>query len=66
MIKIRADVYFNENYDVDAVDEICEKFAEAQQWYDENRVRFHGTPERLQEFVRAVRTVATVRKTFTY
>ena len=54
---IRARVYFNDNYDVDAVEDICEQFHEADLWYDEKVVRFHGSPERLQEFLRAVKTV---------
>ena len=57
MIKIRARIYFKGNYDVDAVDNICEDFDEADQWYQEGSVRFNGTPERLQELIRAIRTV---------
>lgn len=57
MTEIRARIYFKGNYDVDAVDNICEEFNEADQWYSDCCVRFHGTPERLQELVRAIRTV---------
>lgn len=57
MIKIRARIYFKENYDVDAIEEICDKFAEADQWYEERCVRFIGHPERLQELIRAIKTV---------
>lgn len=66
MQKNRYDIHFKENYDVDGVDEICETFPEAQQWYKDKRVRFYGTAERCQEFLRAVATVAEVEKTFTY
>lgn len=66
MDKIKIDVYFRENYDMEAVDEICEKFDEADQWYSERRVQFNGDSEKYQEFFRAVRTVAEIEKTFTY
>ena len=32
-------------------------FDEADQWYSDCCVRFNGTPERLQELIRAIRTV---------
>lgn len=57
MIKIRKNIYFRKGYNVDAVDEIVEKFHEAEQWYADNCVRFYGHPERLQELIRAIRTV---------
>ena len=50
-------IYFRDGFDLDAVDEICERFCEADLWYDAKYVRFVGTSERLQEFIRAVRTV---------
>ena len=60
MIKVRARIYFKGNYDVDAVDGIIQNgFEEADQWYNEGSVRFIGTPERLQELLRALRTVET-------
>lgn len=62
----RARIYFNDGYDVDAVDNICEQFQEADLWYNEKVVRFHGSPERLQEFLRAVKTVEEVKKVHTY
>lgn len=64
-MKKRYDVYFNDDYDVDGVDEICDSFSEAQQWYGEKRVRFYGLPERLEEFKRAVTLVAKIRKIIT-
>ena len=56
-------IHFEDNYDVNAVDEICEQFMEAEQLYKEKVVRFYGIPERLQEFLRAVKTVAEVKET---
>lgn len=50
-------VHFKDGYDVDGVDEICDKFPEAEQYYEQKAVRFYGTPERYQEFLRAVQTV---------
>lgn len=55
---MRSRIYFSDNYDKDGVDEICEKFKECELWYKEKFVRFNGSPERLQEFLRAVKTVA--------
>lgn len=66
MKKNRYNIYFEDNYDVDGVDEICEIFPEAQQWYEDKKVRFHGTAERYQEFRRAVATVAKIKKTYVY
>lgn len=57
MNKVRARIYFKGNYDVDAVDNICDRFDESDQWYNEGSVRFIGTSERLQELLRALRTV---------
>lgn len=53
-------VHFKENWDADAVDEICWDFAEATPYFDENEVRFYGTAERLEEFKRAIATVETI------
>lgn len=53
-------IHFNDNYDVDAVDEIVWDFAEAMHYYDDKEVRFFGTAERLEEFKRAIATVETI------
>lgn len=66
MDQIKMDIYFNENYDYEAVDDICQNFEGATLWYDEGRLRFEGTPERCQELIRAIKTVETIRKTFTF
>lgn len=66
MQKIRYDIHFKENYNTEGVDEICETFPEAQQWYADKRVRFYGTSERCQEFLRAVATVAEVERKVAY
>lgn len=50
-------IQFKENYDVDAIDEISQGFIEATPVYPENKVRFYGINERLQEFLRAVKAV---------
>jgi len=50
-------IRFRENYDVDGVDEVCDKFHESDQIYDDKVVRFIGSPERLQEFIRALKAV---------
>lgn len=53
-------VYFKDNFDDEAVDEICESFPEATNWREDNKYRFYGTPERLEEFKRAVATVEII------
>lgn len=53
-------VHFKDTYDVDAVDEIVWDFAEADHYYDDKEVRFYGTSERLQEFLRAIQTVENI------
>ena len=62
MIKLQAKIYFKEPFDEAGVDEIVEKFVEADYTYETKYARFRGTPERLQEFIRAVKTVVTVDK----
>lgn len=62
MMKVRAFIYFRDGYDYEAVDDICERYDEADLWYDDNYARFQGTPERLQEFVRAIKSVEDVVK----
>lgn len=62
MIKIRSKVYIKEPFDENAIDEVSDKFVEADFTYETKYIRFYGTPERLQEFIRAVKTVATVEK----
>ena len=66
MIEVRVDIDFKEGYDLEGVDDVCEDFVEATHWRGDNRVRFLGTPERLQEFIRAVKTVEEISHTFTY
>lgn len=53
-------VYFKDNFDDEAVDEICESFPETTNWREDNKYRFYGTPERLEEFKRAVATVEII------
>lgn len=55
-------IYFSENFDEDAVDEISENFTEVTNWHEENKYRFFGTPERLEEFKRAISTVEKIEK----
>ena len=43
---MRGSIYFNDNYDVDGVEEIVEQFKEADLWYREKEVRFIGTAEK--------------------
>lgn len=52
-------IRFRENYDVDGVDEVCDRFNGADHIYDDKVVRFIGSPERLQEFIRALKAVET-------
>ena len=59
---MRGSIHFNDNYDVDGVEEIVEQFKEADLWYREKEVRFIGTAERFQELVRAVKTVEEPKK----
>ena len=61
MIKIRARIYFKEGCDIDAIENICEGFDEADIFYAEPYIRFYGSPERLQELVRAIRTVENIK-----
>lgn len=62
MIKLQAKIYFKEPFDETGIDEIVERFVETDFTYETKYARFRGTPERLQEFIRAVKTVATVEK----
>lgn len=55
-------IHFRDGYDVDAVDEIVWDFAEANHYYEDNEVRFCGTPERLEEFKRAISSVEIIEK----
>lgn len=52
MEKIRKTIYF-ENPDNDIFDELYDTFNEVDFFYNENYIRFHGTPERFQELMRA-------------
>ena len=62
MIKMKSKVYIKEPYDDYAVDDVLDAFVEADLVYDDKYVAFYGTPERLQEMIRAIKTVATVEK----
>lgn len=62
MMKVRAKVYPKEPYDDYAIDEVLDAFVEADLVYEDKYIQFYGTPERLQEMIRAVKTVATVDK----
>ena len=62
MIKMKSKVYIKEPYDDYAVDDVLDSFVEADLVYDGKYVAFYGTPERLQEMIRAIKTVATVEK----
>lgn len=59
---MRGRIYFNDDYDVDGIEEICEKFKEADLWYKDKTIRYIGTEERFQELLRAVKTVSEPRK----
>lgn len=50
-------IHFNKDDALDNADEIIWYFGEATPEYDTNEVRFYGTPERLQEFLRALRQI---------
>ena len=52
MEKIRKTIHF-ENPDNDIFDELYDSFNEVDFFYNENFIRFHGTPERFQELMRA-------------
>ena len=62
MIKMRSKVYIKEPYEDYAIDDVLDAFLEADLVYDDKYVAFYGTPERLQEMIRAIKTVATVEK----
>ena len=62
MMKVRSRVYIKEPYDDYAIDDVLDAFVEADLVYDSKYVQFFGTPERLQEMIRAIKTVATVEK----
>lgn len=62
MMKVRSKVYIKEPYDDYAIDDVLDAFVEADLIYDSKYVAFYGTPERLQEMIRAIKTVATVEK----
>lgn len=50
-------IRFRENYNWEDIDEVCDLFGEATQWYEDNEVRFYGTSERYQEFLRAIKDI---------
>ena len=62
MMKVRSKVYIKEPYDDYAIDDVLDVFVEADLVYDDKYVAFDGTPERLQEMIRAIKTVATFEK----
>lgn len=51
MMKIRTKIYF-ENATKDDLDELYERFPEIDFFYGDSFLKFHGTPERLQEVIR--------------
>ena len=52
MTDIRKTVYFDNATD-DELDDLYEKFNEVDFFYGNNYIKFHGTPERFQELMRA-------------
>lgn len=64
--KIYARILFEGNVDVDAIDEICDRYDETDYWYEEKYVKFHGYPERLQELIRELKTVETIKAVRNY
>lgn len=66
MIKIQAKIYLKAPFDDYAIDDTIDSFVEADYVYGSDYVKFYGTPERLQEIIRAIKTVATVENVKQY
>lgn len=56
MVEVRTTIHFPDGYDMDAVDEIVDKFDEAWHDYQSQTVYFNGSSERSNELVRAIDT----------
>lgn len=66
MIKMQARIYLKAPFDDYAIDDAIDNFVEADYTYGSNYIKFYGTPERLQEAIRAIKTVATVENVKQY
>ena len=66
MEKVKFDIYFNDRYDVDLVDDVCVLYDEAELWYNDKRVRYFGSKERFEPFIKSLEIVGNIRKIVKY
>lgn len=66
MEKVKFDIYFNDGYDVDLVDDVCVLYDEAELWYNDKRVRYFGSKERFEPFIKSLEIVGNIRKIVKY
>lgn len=66
MKKVKFDIYFEDNYDVDLIEDICVLYDEAELWYNDKRVRYFGSTERFDPFIKSVEIVGGIRKIVKY
>lgn len=66
MEKVKFDIYFNDGYDEDLVDDVCVLYDEAELWYNEKRVRYFGSKERFEPFIKSLEIVGNIRKIVKY
>lgn len=66
MDKVKFDIYFNDGYDEDLVDDVCVLYDEAELWYNEKRVRYFGSKERFEPFIKSLEIVGNIRKIVKY
>lgn len=57
-MKIRKHIILADDFDVDAVEDLYDEFNEVDYFYGDCFIRFYGTPERLQEVLRACKNKA--------
>lgn len=66
MEKVKFDIYFNDGYDEDLVDDVCVLYNEAELWYNDKRVRYFGSKERFEPFIKSLEIVGNIRKIVKY
>lgn len=66
MEKVKFDIYFNDGYDEDLVDDVCVLYDEAELWYNDKRVRYFGSKERFEPFIKSLEIVGNIRKIVKY
>ena len=61
MDKVKFDIYFNDNYDEDLIEDICLLY-DADFWYQDRRVRYYGSAEHFEPFIKSIEIVGGIKK----